>query len=111
MAVAIVTPAEGPSFGIAPAGTWTCKSCFARNSGGIPSSSALARRWLKAARADSCITLPSWPVRIMFWFPPGSKVASMKSTSPPVSVQATPVATPGRDVRNATSFLNRAGPR
>ena len=34
----------------------------------------------------------------------------MKSTSPPVSVQAKPVATPGRDVRNATSFLNRAGP-
>ena len=26
MAVAIVTPAEGPSFGMAPAGTWTCRS-------------------------------------------------------------------------------------
>ena len=77
----------------------------------MPSSSARDRMWLRAARADSCITLPSWPVRMMFWFPPGSKVASMKSTSPPVSVQATPVATPGRDVRNATSFLNRAGPR
>ena len=25
-AVAIVTPADGPSFGIAPAGTWTCMS-------------------------------------------------------------------------------------
>ena len=69
------------------------------------------RMWLSAARADSCITLPSWPVRMMFWLPPGSKVASMNSTSPPVSVHATPVATPGRDVRNATSLVNRGGPR
>jgi hypothetical protein len=44
IAVAIVTPADGPSFGIAPAGTWTCRSCFARNSGEIPSSDARARR-------------------------------------------------------------------
>ena len=36
MAVAIVTPADGPSFGIAPAGTCTCRSCFARNSGEMP---------------------------------------------------------------------------
>ena len=33
IAVAIVTPADGPSFGIAPAGTWTCRSCLLRNSG------------------------------------------------------------------------------
>ena len=38
-------------------------------------------------------------------------MASMNSTSPPASVQARPVATPGREVRNATSFLKRAGPR
>ena len=36
IAVAIVTPAEGPSLGIAPAGTCTCRSCFARKSGDIP---------------------------------------------------------------------------
>ena len=34
----------------------------------------------------------------------------MNSTSPPVSVHATPVATPGRDVRNETSWWNRGGP-
>ncbi len=28
IAVAIVTPADGPSLGIAPAGTWMCRSCF-----------------------------------------------------------------------------------
>ena len=104
MAVAMVTPADGPSFGIAPAGTWTCRSCLSRNDGEMPSAVAWARMWLTAARADSCITLPSWPVRMICWLPPGSSVASMKSTSPPVSVHATPVATPGRDVRNETSW-------
>ena len=34
---------------------------------------------------------------------PGISEASMKSTSPPASVQARPVATPGREVRNAVS--------
>jgi hypothetical protein len=36
MAVAIVTPADGPSFGIAPDGTWTCISAFLKKSGSIP---------------------------------------------------------------------------
>ena len=58
IAVAIVTPADGPSLGMAPAGTWMCRSCFDRKSGGIPSSVARCRMWLRAARADSCITLP-----------------------------------------------------
>jgi len=42
IAVAMVTPAEGPSFGIAPAGTCTCRSCLARKSGEMPSSDARA---------------------------------------------------------------------
>ena len=37
IAVAIVTPADGPSFGIAPAGTWTCRSCLVSKSGAMPS--------------------------------------------------------------------------
>ena len=37
IAVAIVTPAEGPSFGIAPAGTWMCTSCLVSISGAMPS--------------------------------------------------------------------------
>ena len=34
----------------------------------------------------------------------------MKSTSPPVSVHATPVATPGREVRNDVSCLESRRP-
>ena len=36
IAVAIVTPAEGPSFGTAPAGTWMWTSCVANQSSGKP---------------------------------------------------------------------------
>ena len=62
IAVAIATPAEGPSLGTAPAGTWMCTSCSANHSGSIPSSSAWLRTQERAAWADSCITSPSWPV-------------------------------------------------
>ena len=37
-AVAIVMPAEGPSLGIAPAGTWMWRSFFENMSGLMPSS-------------------------------------------------------------------------
>ena len=43
IAVAIVTPADGPSLGIAPAGTCTCRSRWWRNAGSTPSASASAR--------------------------------------------------------------------
>ena len=43
IAVAIVTPADGPSFGIAPAGTCTCRSCFAEIPAKSRARSALAR--------------------------------------------------------------------
>ena len=35
-AVTIATPADGPSFGIAPDGTWMCKSCLRKKSGSMP---------------------------------------------------------------------------
>src|SRR5215210_2408619 len=57
------------------------------------------------------MTLPSCPVSVIWELPPGRSVASMKRTSPPVSVHATPVATPGREVRNETSWWIRGGPR
>src|SRR4051812_10733897 len=111
IAVAIVTPADGPSLGIAPAGTWICRSCLLNVSGVIPSAAACCRTWLSAARADSCITLPSCPVNVRCPLPPGRRTASIYNTSPPTSVHASPVATPGRDNRNAPSERNRAGPR
>ena len=43
MAVNMVTPADGPSFGVAPAGTCTWMSFFSSTSSGTASSSA----WLK----------------------------------------------------------------
>ena len=59
IAVAIVTPADGPSLGMAPAGTWMWMSCLLRNSGAMPRSRAFCRMCDSAARADSCMTLPS----------------------------------------------------
>ena len=41
--VAMVTPAEGPSLGIPPAGTWIWMSCFAWKSGSMPGISARER--------------------------------------------------------------------
>ena len=69
IAVAIVTPADGPSFGTAPAGTWMCTSCFANQSSSTSSSSACERTHESAARADSCITSPSWPVTVRLPLP------------------------------------------
>ena len=42
-AVVIVIPALGPSFGIAPAGTWTWNSLSSNADSSMPSSSAWAR--------------------------------------------------------------------
>ena len=60
-AVAIATPADGPSLGTAPAGTWTWRSCSTNQSSG---SFGLSRRSCprtheRAACADSFITSPS----------------------------------------------------
>ena len=40
---AMVIPADGPSLGIAPAGTWMCRSQFSKKSAGIPRRSARER--------------------------------------------------------------------
>ena len=106
-AVAIVIPALGPSFGIAPAGTCTCRSCSRKKPSGMPSSSDLT--YESAAAADSFITSPSCPVT---WSlpSPGKAVASTNSTSPPTGVQASPVATPGSSVRCPTSGWKRGLP-
>ncbi|CEG07844.1 hypothetical protein BN961_01248 [Afipia felis] len=36
MVVAIATPADGPSFGVAPSGTWTWMSRFSNRGGSMP---------------------------------------------------------------------------
>jgi len=58
-AVDIVVPADGPSFGIAPAGTWTCTSIDPRRSSGIFSVDACVAAYVIAARADSSSRRPT----------------------------------------------------
>ncbi len=43
-AVRMVTPALGPSLGMAPAGKWMWRSVFSRKLEGMPSCSAFERR-------------------------------------------------------------------
>ena len=93
IAVAIVTPAEGPSFGIAPAGTCMWSPVFSKRSAGIPSSAPCDLIQVSAARADSFITSPNEPVRMILPLP-GIEVVSMVSSSPPTSVQAKPTTCP-----------------
>ena len=109
-AMNIATPALGPSFGIAPAGTCTWMSDFSKRPASMPSRAARFLTMLSAACALSFITSPSWPVRISLpW--PGTRVASMNRMSPPTGVQASPVETPGTLVRMATSLSNLRWPR
>jgi hypothetical protein len=58
-AVASVMPADGPSFGTAPAGTWTWMSLSAKTFGSMPRAVARARTYDIAACTDSFITSPS----------------------------------------------------
>jgi len=55
----IATPALGPSFGIAPAGTWTCTLAFSKPAGSSPRLAARVFARVSAACADSFITSPS----------------------------------------------------
>src|SRR6185295_17819060 len=49
IAAAMVMPADGPSLGIDPSGTWTCTSCVSKKSSAIPRSAAWARAYDIAA--------------------------------------------------------------
>src|SRR5213596_1341177 len=108
-AAAMVIPADGPSFGTAPAGTWRCTSVCVNVSSGMPSAPARARSRLHAAWADSFITSPSWPVSVICPLP-GIWIASMNMMSPPTGVHASPVATPTSGLRPATSLWTLGWP-
>ena len=107
-AVVIVMPADGPSFGIAPAGTWTWRSEVSQKSGAISSPVVCERTHESAACADSFMTSPSWPVSVSEPLP-FIRVASMKRMSPPAGVQASPTATPGTRVRSSNSSYSNFG--
>ena len=84
-AVTIATPAEGPSFGTAPAGTWMWMSVFPKRSSETPNCEAWLLMRLRAACADSFITSPICPVR-RSWPLPSKPAASTKMISPPIGV-------------------------
>ena len=91
IAVNIVIPADGPSFGTEPDGTWICmslslKSIFFSNNNDFTRFTAIV--------ADSFITSPSCPV-LTICPVPANAVVSIKRISPPACVQASPVTTPG----------------
>ena len=91
--VTIATPADGPSLGVAPSGTWTWMSRLSNSGGLTPISGEIERTKLEAASIDSFITSPSLPV--VFIRPlPGRRSASICNRSPPTEVQARPVTTP-----------------
>src|SRR6202521_5998299 len=108
IAVASETPADGPSFGMAPEGTWTCISALLKKSGSMPYSRACVLSHDSAARADSFMTSPSCPVRVSEPVP-AIREASMNSTSPPAGVHARPMATPGSFVRSSISSSRNLG--
>ena len=109
MAVTMVMPAEGPSLGMAPAGTWMCMVFFSNCSRSMPRRLALARIQESPARADSRITSPSWPVRMKSSLP-SMRVTSTATTSPPTSVTTRPVAAPTWSSGSSSPYSKRAGP-
>jgi hypothetical protein len=63
MAVVIATPAEGPSFGTAPSGTWIWMSFFGEEFVIDPIFLAIGADVVDAIVALSFITSPSLPVK------------------------------------------------
>src|SRR6202035_4662461 len=69
IAVAIATPADGPSFGVAPSGTWTWISRLSNSGGSRPEPTARERTKDAAAEIDSFITSRRLPVTVILPLP------------------------------------------
>ena len=101
--VTIATPADGPSFGVAPSGTWTWTSSFSISKGSRPKEKAFDLIKNSAAWTDSFITSPSFPVAVTLPLPL-TFTASIDSNSPPTSVQANPVVIPTKSSFSISSL-------
>lgn len=110
IAVYIAQPADGPSLGTAPAGTWMCKSILFSRLGSMPNFAMRVLKRLTAAVADSFITSPSCPVSVTLP-DPAYAVASMNRMSPPTEVYAKPMTTPGNFVLRLISYSYFSTPR
>ena len=109
-AVAIVMPALGPSFGIAPAGTWTWNVLLSNAVGIDPE---LLRPRPDGRQRDLRRLLhhvAELPRQDELLAALRQRVASTKRTSPPAALTARPVATPGTAVRSAASRKNFCRP-
>ena len=102
-AVLIAIPADGPSLGVAPAGTCRWILLRANAFGCTPSSCAADRANESAARADSLITRPRFPVCEKAALP-SIHAASTCSNSPPYGVTASPFTSP-----TMSSFRSSSG--
>ena len=78
IATVIATPAEGPSFGVAPSGKCRWMSSCEKASKGMPRRSARLRMYVRAVCTDSRITSPRLPVT---WMPPAPGTASASTRS------------------------------
>mmetsp|Transcript_52729 Transcript_52729/g.140682 ORF Transcript_52729/g.140682 Transcript_52729/m.140682 type:complete len:299 (-) Transcript_52729:1827-2723(-) len=104
--VVIVTPADGPSFGVAPSGKLTCIDASSRKAFGGSTSRMKIRAKVSAISLDSSITFPSLPVIFKRAPDPARPFpsafsrgtlprASTNRVLPPSAVQAKPLTTPG----------------
>ena len=107
--VNMAIPALGPSFGVAPSGTWTWKLYFSNILESILSCSAFDLIYSKANVADSFMTLPKFPVSVKTPFP-FEMVDSINKISPPTCVHAKPVTTPATSLFSYLS-LSRGAPK
>jgi len=64
MAVTMATPADGPSFGMAPDGTWRWSSASRKEFAGDAVATGIRAEPRQRRRADSFITSPRWPVSV-----------------------------------------------
>ena len=81
----IVIPAEGPSFGTAASGTWTCISIFEKSKFFKFNKEEFDLIQEIAVDIDSLITSPIFPVKIIFPSPL-KQVDSINIRAPPFKV-------------------------
>mmetsp|Transcript_9743 Transcript_9743/g.25005 ORF Transcript_9743/g.25005 Transcript_9743/m.25005 type:complete len:271 (+) Transcript_9743:1069-1881(+) len=111
-AVIIVQPAEGPSLGVAPAGTCTWILLFWKKSFSGSSCRRQSLAQACAIRALSFMTSPSEPVVVMAPRPSprSTTLASTYRVEPPMAVQARPMTTPTGVWSQMRSVVKAGGP-
>eukprot|EP00419_Tripos_fusus_P068638 CAMPEP_0172888758 /NCGR_PEP_ID=MMETSP1075-20121228/137198_1 /TAXON_ID=2916 /ORGANISM="Ceratium fusus, Strain PA161109" /LENGTH=143 /DNA_ID=CAMNT_0013742689 /DNA_START=104 /DNA_END=532 /DNA_ORIENTATION=- len=87
-AVAMVTPAEGPSFGTDPSGTFRWMRASSRNEFAGSSSRAKSLAYVRDTELDSLMTLPNCPVICMLPLKPPLPAPELVSEVVPSTLAA-----------------------